>query len=228
MQIPSTLRIEDTDAITTAVARLVTARLCTFDQRLDEAHVRRLAHEAIAAGRDLEDLTARVAEDAKAILAGKVGADLANAARLSRDALDSPDGRRRWLHTAHKTTLSVYHQTAEDHRAGKASAFDLFLAQVALAGIARARGLVGLPVDAADTRNMRYVRSFQPADYPDPCLRAAIVDAVFNANEASLSIIRSRAGRLPDDDKGQITVLLDAMDAPDAVSYTHLTLPTKA
>ncbi|RSY79348.1 hypothetical protein DAH66_17435 [Sphingomonas koreensis] len=194
-----------------------------FGEQLDQAHVRRLAHVAIAASRDVEQLTARVADEVKAILADKIGTELASAARLSRDALASHDGQRRWLQSAHKAALNTFHATAEDCRAGKASAFDLFLAQVALAGIARARGLLGIPIEAVETRKMRYVQVFAPADYPDPALRAAIVGAVFNADEASLSLIRTRAGRVPHDDKGQITVLLDAIDSEDQHLRASLT-----
>lgn len=222
MLTPTTLPIEDTGAIAEALATRISSSLRMLDDRLDDAHVRFLAHEAVAADRDLATVSVRVAAAARTIVAGKVGEQLASAVRLSHDALASHDGNRRWLQNAHKATLNAFHKTAEDYRAGKATHFDRFLAQTALASISQARRLLGLPIEPAQVRQIRYSRPFEPVDYPSPRLRTAIVNAVFTGDEASIAIIREHAGHLPADQDGRVTILLNAIDNEDEGLRTGL------
>jgi hypothetical protein len=219
---PSTLSPENSDAVTSALASLISLRLRIQDERLDDAHIIRLANEAIKASSELETLTAKVAERVFEITADKTAAKLVSAVRVSEEALDSDDGTRRWLGTAHRTSLAAFRKTIFDHDHGKADAIDLFLAQVTLAGAARARGLLGIPVPAHKLRDSRNVRPFVASDYPASDVRVAIVRAAFEADAGSIALLRSRAGTLPDDKIGQITLIVSAIDGDDTIMHQEL------
>lgn len=219
---PSTISPESSDAIASALASTLSLRLRMLDQRLSSANIARLADEAIVASTSLESLVAEVAARFLEITAGKIGVNLANTVRISEEALDSDDGSRRWLGAAHKTNLARFHKTIIDHHHGKADTLDLFLAQLALAGSARARGILGIPVPAHKLREVRNVRAFTSDDYVDQDVRAAIVRAAFEANEDSIALLRSKAGTLPYDNDGQITLILSAIDGDDVTMRESL------
>lgn len=218
METDAILSIEDTNLIIETVAAWITRPLVSHDSRTDQAFVRHFTNVALGRN-DVEALTMRLADRFKAAIAGRVGS---NVARLSRDALASPDGLRRWLGDAHKAALIAFHQTASEYRAGEATPLDLFLAQIALAGIAEARGLLGIPVEAKDRPTPRNVRSFEPEDYPDRKVRAAIVKAAFNGDSTSVALLHKYVATPEHDAKGQVTLVLACLASSDGDMRSQL------
>lgn len=220
MKSKATLSIEDTNLIIEMIANRITRRLVSFEGRLDEAVVRHLTNATLA-GRDTEQLLGRVAAQIKTLVAGKVGGDLAQIARLSRHAFASPDGLRRWIGDAHKAARIAFLEIASDYRSGQATEFDLFLAQITLAGIAEARGLLGIPIEAKDRVAARNIRQFEPADFPDRDVRHAIVEAVFNRDNASIARLWTAAATVEHDADGQVTLVLACLESHDEFMRAH-------
>ena len=218
METNAHLSIEDTNLIVETIASRITKSLVSFDKRLGEAFVRHFTNVGLAES-DFDTLIARFADQVKNSIAGKVGSNLA---RLSRDARAAPDGLRRWLGDAHQAALIAFHQTASEYRSGEATALDLFLAQIALAGIAEARGFLGIPVEAKDRPKPRNVRSFEPEDYPDRDVRAAIVEAAFNRDGTSIALLRACEATAEHDAKGQVTLVLACLASSDDDMRSHL------
>lgn len=210
-------------AICEAFVSHAVAKLLETVDSLDPIGRERRVNEALAGLRELESLGAEELVAYQKLVGHKVGEQLAVAARVSREALASPLGYRKWFSAVHYDVNVLFNRALEDYADGSdRDPIRLLFAQTLLIADAHARGLLGMPLKGPNKRKYTAAREFEPDDYPDPDVRQSIALMTFNDDVEAIATLRALSLTTDHDQDGRITLLLAAHGGDDADSKAAL------
>lgn len=203
-------------AICETAVQHICARLLAGVDALETIAQEQRVDEAIVGLRLVESLGAEETVRYQQLIGHKAGKQIADAVRLSREALNTTSGHRMWFAAVHERASNLFNRALIDYADGSdRDPLRLLVAQTVLIAVTHARGLLGMPKEASAKRKPVAAREFEPADYPDPTLREAIVLAAFGDDNDSVATLRTFSCTPDHDEDGRVTLLLAAHASDD-------------